>query len=796
MEKKAHFHTGSPGRAQAQTAVRACENLLNKVLDLVEEALVLLDEGRRIQLFNRSAEQLFGYQAAEVLGAPLELLIPEKFVPFQRQFAASSADGQGDGPGAGSERMELRAVHKNGHEFPVEISLSRFSQDGDAAFLLAVHDIRERKLIENELWESEERFRAVFERAPVAIALEDMQGRMVVANPALACMLNCSPDELVQTGYRALIHPDDLFPEIEMSQDWLADRCAEVQTETQLVLKDGQALSVQITASLIRDESGQPQYRIVMLEDISKRRQAEADLLEREQQYRSIFESVSDGLIIYSAEGTIVEANPAACRMNGYSYEEFIGMQPAAFIHPVNPPRFDEFIQTVQTEGKFESRAVNARKDGTQFYVEVRGTQFLYKGEPHVLGVVRDISDRFQAYQLLEQRVEERTRELTTLLKISHDVASTLELNPLLRLILTQLKKGIDYTSADIFILEGDTLVDRLHEGQDLAAQARRLRIPVAEAGALWQFMLRREPVSIDDIQQDGGLAAAFFETLQGALESERPAPPGAWLAVPLLVKDQVIGVISIQHSRPSYFTSGHLQLALAIANQAAIAIENARLYEQARQLAALQERQKLARELHDSVSQALYGIVLGARTAHTLMDRGHCESLGEPLDYILSLAEAGMAEMRALIFELRPKSLELEGLVAALGKHTAALQARYQIDVQAEFCDEPQVPLEVKEALYRIAQEALHNVIKHTKASRIELSLASGEGMLTLSVRDNGQGFDAQQQFQGHLGLRSMRERAERFGGFFQIESVIEQGTLVQARLPLVNQSGGDLPS
>jgi PAS domain S-box-containing protein len=796
MAKKTQLYVESQSRAQHQAALEICENLLNQVLDLVEEALVLVDHEWRIQLFNRSAEQLFGYQSAEILGEPLELLLPGGFVELQRQFSSPLADGAGEGPGTGIEGMALRAVHKNGHQLPVEISLSKFSQAGQAVFLLAIHDVRERKLIEIELWESEERFRAVFERAPVAIALEDMQGRLVISNSALACMLNCSPDELAQTGYRAFIHPDDLPLEEEMFQDLVANECAEVQTEKRLVLKDGQVLNVQISASVVRDESGTPQYAIVMLEDISKRRRAEAELQEREQQYRSIFESVSDGLIIYNPAGTIVEANPAAYRMNGYSYEEFIGMQPTEFIHPLNHYRFDEFIQTVQTEGKFESRAVNMRKDGTQFYVEVRGTQFLYKGKPHVLGVVRDISDRFQAYQLLEQRVEERTRELTTLLEISHDVASTLELNPLLRLILTQLKKGIDYSSANIFILEGDMLVNRLHEGQNPPGEAAPVRIPVAEAGELWEYMLRREPVSIDDTRQHAEMRIALFEELKDRKDSEKPAPTGAWLAVPLWVKDQVIGVISIQHSRPGYFSASHLQLAMAIANQAAIAIENARLYEQARQLAALQERQKLARELHDSVSQALYGIVLGARTAHTLMDRGNCESLGEPLDYILSLAEAGMAEMRALIFELRPESLEVEGLVAALGKHAAALQARYQIDVQAEFCDEPPIPMELKEAMYRIAQEALHNVIKHTHASLVDLSLFCAGGTLALKVRDNGQGFDVNQQFQGHLGLRSMRERAEHCGGTFQIESVIGEGTLVQVHLPLPVAVEGELPS
>ena len=146
-----------------------------------------------------------------------------------------------------------------------------------------------------------------------------------------------------------------------------------------------------------------------------------------------------------------------------------------------------------------------------------------------------------------------------------------------------------------------------------------------------------------------------------------------------------------------------------ALAERAAVAIHNAELHEKAQQAASLEERQRLARELHDSVSQALYGIALGTRTARLrLGDDPH--NAAEPIDYVMSLAEAGLAEMRALIFELRPESLEQEGVVAAIEKQAASTQARYKLAVETALGDEPDCALDVKEALYRIAQEALHN--------------------------------------------------------------------------------------
>jgi signal transduction histidine kinase len=222
----------------------------------------------------------------------------------------------------------------------------------------------------------------------------------------------------------------------------------------------------------------------------------------------------------------------------------------------------------------------------------------------------------------------------------------------------------------------------------------------------------------------------------------------------------------------------------VSLAHRAALAINNARLYEQAEGKAALEERQKLARELHDSVSQALYGIGLGARTARTLLDRDP-SALTEPLDYVLGLSEAGLAEMRALIFELRPESLQQEGLCVALDKHAASLRARYGLAVEFAGC-EPDAAISVKEAAYRIAQEALHNVTKHAHASHVELRLTCEPDRLTLDIQDDGAGFDPSASYPGHLGLHSMRERAERLGGSLDITSVKGEGTHIQARLPL----------
>jgi len=398
----------------------------------------------------------------------------------------------------------------------------------------------------------------------------------------------------------------------------------------------------------------------------------------------------------------------------------------------------------------------------------------------HAIQLTADLQ---RSYEQLEQRVAERTRELSSLLEISHTVASTLQLKPLLGLILDQLKTVIDYTGSSILTVEGDGLVFLDHRGPVPQEQLVRLRFPLEDMGLIWQTIASGESILIHDVREETSLAQAL-RVAMGDLLATTFQYIYSWMAVPLILRDQVSGMLVLTSSQEQAFTERHATLALAIANQAAIAIENARLYEQAQALAAVEERQKLARELHDSVSQALYGIALGVHTARTLLDRDP-GLVAEPLEYVLSLAKAGLAEMRALIFELRPESLETEGLVSALSKQAAALQARHDVPFETNLCDEPSLSLKVKQELYRVAQEALHNTIKHAGASQVHVRLGQTAETIILEIRDNGSGFDSASSFPGHLGLLSMQERVKHLGGVLSIESTAGQGTTVRARVP-----------
>ena len=197
-----------------------------------------------------------------------------------------------------------------------------------------------------------------------------------------------------------------------------------------------------------------------------------------------------------------------------------------------------------------------------------------------------------------------------------------------------------------------------------------------------------------------------------------------------------------------------------------------------------MEEQQRLALELHDSVSQALYGIALGAHAAREQLDCAP-DKLQGTLDYILALSETAVAQVRALVFELRPDSIEEEPLGVALSRLVETSLARNGTAVRLDLGEEPSLSLAAKEAFYRVAQEALRNAIKHASAKTIELRLRADDEWITLEVQDDGIGFDPTGRFPGHLGLQSMRERVSEVGGELEIESCPSQGTRLRARVP-----------
>ena len=257
-----------------------------------------------------------------------------------------------------------------------------------------------------------------------------------------------------------------------------------------------------------------------------------------------------------------------------------------------------------------------------------------------------------------------------------------------------------------------------------------------------------------------------------------------SFLGVPIVAHGEVIGAFYLTEKagrRNALFSDGDLELTRMLAAHAAIAIENARLHERSRELSTIEERKRLARELHDSVTQTLFSIDLTAEAVSALVESDLPRARAE-LEHLHALTRTAMREMRSLIFELRPAELESEGLAAALRKHVDVLRRLHAQEIELQVDGERRLPPDVEKGLFRIAQEALGNALRHSGAERVTLAVALRDRRALLRVTDDGHGFDPGEAAMRsrRLGLTSMRERAEVLGGTLAIDSTSGQGTTV----------------
>ena len=632
----------------------------------------------------------------------------------------------------------------------------------------------QRQAVVEELGASETRYQAVIEQATDGIYLLDADSRRIIeTNPSFGRMLGYAAEELLgMEVYDFVAHPRK---NVDATIDRTLEQRRRVVGGRMYRRKDGTLLDVEVGVSVISLEGRDVICTIVR--DVTERKKNEEALKQSERLYRTVIEEVTENICLMDVETRrIVESNPAFREALGYTEEELHHMTLYDIVAHDRESIDQNIWLTVEKRSSLVGERKYRRKDGSLLDVEASGSIILRGGRETLCVVAHDITERAQAQRLLEERV-------ATLSHIAANLAFDLPAEDTLNVLA---KSAVNASSA---VACGVVLVDEkdeslhlfgsygLPEGYTAGLQAAyRAGAPSPSLRAF----RTREPWLVRDLRRFI-LDEPHYAPVHRFV---REVPWDITYSLPLISRYRTVGAIFFCYLPGEEPGEDEKVFLKAVADQAAVALENARLFAEARGKAALEERQRLARELHDSVSQALYGIALGARTARKLLHQNP-QLVADPLDYVLSLADAGLAEMRALIFELRPESLETEGLVAALEKQAAALRARHEIEVTTSLCDEPGAPPEVKETVYRIAQEALHNTVKHARANSVGLELVCNEGSLSLEVSDDGVGFDSDGEFPGHLGLRSMRERAQRVGGTLTIETSPGGGTRIRAQIP-----------
>lgn len=259
-----------------------------------------------------------------------------------------------------------------------------------------------------------------------------------------------------------------------------------------------------------------------------------------------------------------------------------------------------------------------------------------------------------------------------------------------------------------------------------------------------------------------------------------------SFMGVPIVSKGKIIGSFYLTDKQAAEeFTAEEQQLIEMLAAHAAIAIENARLYERSRELSVVEERNRLARDLHDSVTQTLFSVVLTAEAASTMLDRDRDQARVQ-VQRVQQLARDALQEMRSIVFELRSGEIEADGLAPALRKHVDVLRRVRHANIQLSIAGDRPLPPDVERGVFRIAQEALNNALNHAKAEHINVTLQIAPARAVLIVADDGLGFDpsAPHVRSKRLGLTSMRERAEALRGRIGVTSRPGAGTTVRAEI------------
>lgn len=566
-----------------------------------------------------------------------------------------------------------------------------------------------------------------------------------------------------------------------------------------------------------------------LIQELDALRQRVAELEKAGARNTDLFEGSGESiLLIDPLTLRIVYANANAARRLGYRREELLQLTSADLEAPDSTDRpshemaWESIVSnTVYYECRYRC------KDGRDIPVQVSSRPVQHGRQEVLLNVVRDISARKEVerqlaeyrhhleelvaartaelaaavaeaqrlnqelaqrlaverdmLETLEQRVADRTRELSALYQIAAVANEGLPVDQTMARSLDVALATLGGQMGAIHLRPDDASPLRLAAQRGFSAEAAAQLEAASPGAGWWNGVLARDRpwLLFGDIP---ALLDAAGTTRLPALTAEMPA----CLAVPIRMQGQSVGVLSVLRTEGEPFTAEETALLTTIADQLGTAMASDRLRRQAEQARLLEERQRLARDLHDAVSQSLYSLALFANAARATGEAGQEERVHQYLERIEQTAHQALKEMRLLIYELRPAALAQGGLRDALERRLEAVERRSGIafSFSAERFTAP-VPSAVEDALYRIAQEALNNVLRHAQATAVAVGLATGDGWVELTVADNGVGFDPQAaSASGGMGLSNIRQRVEELGGSLDITSQPGQGAQVRVRI------------
>ena len=702
-----------------------------------------------------------------------------------------------------------------------------------------------------ELRESESRLQQYLEAMPVGVTVRDAQSRLQYVNRRARQLLNWSDDvvrrlpswgptlqENIKDSPLYMRGTEQAYPAGRLpSARALRGESASVDDVD--MEREGQRIPLEIWSSPVLDEQGAVQYAVTAFRDISRRVEAEARLRNQLAIEKSLAEISTRFVQTADLDQAITETLAEVGPLLGFDRLFLVRIRPeqghmdlthewcATDLPPLLPemetvPLVDvpwlldrlrsgdivyvEDASGLPPEAVLESRFIAAHLGGRQCVLPIwvgrelggflvcQSQSTAFPDPDHEVQVLETVSgmlssalQRATVLETLERRVADRTQELSTLYRVTTLTSTPQSLEATLRRSLDVVLAALDSPMGTVHLRADQSPLLRLVAQQGLPAEALDALVETPPQETWWQQVLVQDrPLLLleEPCEEPPLLPWACLAGIQ------------AYLGVPIRMAGMPVGVLSVFGETGQEFTAEEMALLTTIADQLGVAIESDQLRRSAEEARVVQERQRLARDLHDAVTQSLYSLTLFARAARQMLRGGKADSADQHLERIGQMAHHALQEMRLLIYQLRPSTLEHEGLVGALEHRLEAVERRTGMEASLVVADDDLgLPPPVEDALYRIAQEVLNNVLKHAAATEVLLELDVGQGVVELAIRDNGQGFDPQAaRGAGGMGLANMRQRVEELGGTLAIASSLGQGSEVRATVPVMWKSESEL--
>ena len=817
---KNRFRDEVSPRAEPCPAAEDDESAVRHLFELSRDVILSLDREGNILCINPRGVQLSGYSETQLRGANIfeRLLLPEDW-RAARQMLDDLVSGK-------AREYEIRWKTSDGAILQFDgASVPRRSSSGEfLSTLCTLRDVTERKCAEEKLRKSEEKYRDLIEISPDAIYVVDANGICVLGNRAGAELAGIPQDELVGTLVTETYLPEEHYLFRERIEKLRAE--GTLRFERKFVRKNGEIVPVEVSLSAIRGG-----YFQAILRDISERKKAEA-LFTGE---KRLFEMIATGVPlkeILNALCLIIEeyrpgtlASVLLLRPGGVHLDSVAGPSlPKGWTQqmeklPIGPcagscgtaayRRSPVIVSDIATDPLWE--VPEHRASALRYGLRASWSNPVLSSEGKVLGtfcmyyretrspnsqdlelielathLVRVAIERDRAEEALRAS-EQVARGQVEALTYSLDVLATAPApDKFLGEMLSTIGRLLAAQSVILWLLDesNDSLVLRAWaEGTNFSKvdpEHPFIKNPLSwkEDLGLQELFFSGAPSVCEDIEHDHNVFAALREYLKSGGTKK-------FLRIPTLVGGRVRGFIGIRHGDRPPYRPEEIELAQALAHQAMLAIQLNEFAEQSRQAAILEERNRLARDIHDTLAQGFTGVIVQLEALEDAIACCRRKEANEHLQRASELARRSLNEARRSVHALRPQALQggnfWEALKGIIKNTTAATALHTTFSLRGKLRD---LPLTWQENLLHIGQEALTNSLKYAHPRNFETRLISNSKELRLELRDDGDGFRVKDRHDG-FGLAGMRERVEQMGGKLKITSARGKGTRVVVTLP-----------